>query len=237
MITIQKIGKLLMMLLIVAGLASCNDDNDTEPFEVFGETVTLKKMVNDTVNYAVAYYAFGNYPMTSAKMKFPSGDSISLTDTETSKQTFYKEPDPTDYSKNTPTEGTYTFTVVNEGITHTATDELEIQDFDIPDITEVTPGTSNASLTVKWDKITNADGYVVRLKNDEDETIFVSTLLPSTSSNYIISSSTGFSKQFESGKTYTVELQALLFEDTATASDYWHNIEMISIASQDLVWE
>lgn len=237
MITIQKIGKLLMVFLIVAGMASCNDDDDKAPFAVIGETVTLKKMVDDTARYAVAYYAYGNYAMTSASVKFPSGDSIALSAMEGYKQTFYKDPASADYSKDTPEEGTFTFSVVNEGIKHTATDKLDVKDFDVPTITEVTANTGNTSITVEWDKVTNADGYVIRLMNDEDEVVFISTFIPNTSDNFVISANTGLKETLESGKTYTVDLQALLYEDSATASDRGWNVEMISIASEDVVYD
>ncbi len=235
MITIQKIGKLLMVFLIVAGMASCNDDDDKAPFTVIGETVTLKKMVDDTARYAVAYYAYGNYAMTSASVKFPSGDSIALSAMEGYKQTFYKDPASADYSKDTPEEGTFTFAVVNEGIKHTATDKLEVKDFDIPTITELTANTGNSSISVKWDKVTNADGYVIRLKDDEDKVIF-SAFAPNTSVNFVISSSTGLKETLVSGETYTVDFQALLYEDTATEADRAWNVEMISMTSEDVVY-
>lgn len=237
MITIQKIGKLLMVFLIVAGMASCNDDDDKAPFAVIGETFTLKKMVDDTARYAVAYYAYGNYTITSAKVKLPSGDSITLEGMEGFKQTFYKEPAAADYSKDAPEDGTFTFTVVNEGITHTSTDVLDVKDFDIPTITELTANTGNTSVTAKWDKVTNADGYVIHLMNDEDEVVFISTFIPNTSDTFVINKSSGLKDgSLESGKTYTVSLRALLFEDTASQNDLGRNIEMISMTSEDVVY-
>ncbi|MFV0592293.1 MAG: hypothetical protein ACK5M7_12975 [Draconibacterium sp.] len=236
MITIQKIGKLLLMFLVVAGMTSCNDDDDV-PFSITGDVVTFKQMINDSVSYAPAYYAYGNYKMTSAKVTLPSGDSITLTDNEYGQSTYYQYPDSTDFSTEIPEEGTYTFTVVNEGITHSATDELEVKNLEIPTITEVTAaaGTANGTLTVNWESDTNTDNYVVWLKNDSGEVIFATKSLPNTSTTYIISASTGFTKQFESGKSYTVEVHALLYEDSAL--DYLYNVEMIAIGSEDIVWE
>jgi len=240
MITIQKIGKLFMMFLIVAGFASCNDDNDTEPFDAIGEVVTIKKMdmEADTVVYARAYYVYGNQPMSSAKVSLPEGGTITLTDTDTNKRTYFKEPDAADYSTDAPQTGDFTFTVVNEDIESTFAETTELKTLDIPEITEVTPSVSSGIITVKWDKVTDADSYVVRLKDDEGETVFVGTLLSSSVNNYQIASSTGtFTQSLVVGNTYTVDLQAILYEDTATNSDYMYNIEMIAIASQDLVWE
>ena len=54
MITIQKIGKLFILFLIVAGLASCNDD-DPAPFEVTGEAIIVKRMLEDTTQYALMF--------------------------------------------------------------------------------------------------------------------------------------------------------------------------------------
>lgn len=234
MITIQKIGKLLMMFLIVAGMASCNDD-ETEPFTAYGEVLTIKKLVNDTVNYARAYYVYGNYPMSSATVTLPEGGTMDLTSYESNKQTYYEEPAAADYSKDAPEFGDFSFTVVNEGIEHTLAETTEMGTLEI---TEVTVTTGSGIITVKWDKVTDADNYVVRLKDDEGAIAFVGTSLSNSAVTFQIAAGTGtFAQQLVSGDTYTLELQAIQYESTATASDYWHNIEEISIASQDFVWE
>lgn len=240
MITIQKIGKLFMMFLIVAGFASCNDDNDTEPFDAIGEVVTIKKMdmEADTVVYARAYFVYANQPMSSAKVSLPEGGTITLTDTDANKRTYFSEPDSADYSTDAPEAGNFTFTVVNEDIESTYAETTELKTFEIPEITEVTPTVGSGIIAVKWNKVTNADSYVVRLQDDEGETVFVGTLLSSSVDNFQIAASTGtFTKQLITGDTYTVDLRAILYEDTATNSDYLYNIEMVSVASQDFIWE
>lgn len=237
MTTIQKIGKLFIFALLIAGLFSCDDDDDLGEFNYFGDVILAKRSVNDTTAYACMYYAYGNRTISSASVELPDGTTVSLSASSYSSTTFYDLPDISEYSTTSPDLGEYSFTIENEGIEYTTTDTLETSSLEIPVIDSVSY--SAEEVYVEWELPDDdePDSYLVRMVDDDYETVFVGVLMNNTVYAYTISSASGtFSQTPVDGETYMVEVQAFQYEDDASSSNYLYNVNNMAIASTEVTW-
>ncbi len=232
---ILKIGKLLVLFLVFNGLSSCQKDDNEAPFTMIAEVATVKRMINDEVNYARMYYAYGTQPMSSVKVTLAEGGLLNLTSSDASKRTWYMEPELSDFSSEMPTLGEYVFTVVNEDIEHTFTDELGNKGLGFPVISGLTA--KNGMITIDWVSLANAKQYKIIVRNDQNEIHYSGPLLESIAKKFEVSRSTGLSKDLVPGETYKVELMAFIYEDNTTSENYLFNVEEISITSQSVLIE
>jgi len=243
MTTIQKIGKLFILFLIVAGLASCDDDSELEEFNYYGDVVLAKRMLNDSIKYAPMYYAYGNRTITSAEVSLPDGETlINLDPSSYSSATFLSLPDTSDYLTTTPQFGNYTFTIVNDEIEYTTTDLLQNDtSTEIPVIDSVSfLRDEYERVYVKWelaDEENKPDNYLVFMVDQDNESVFTGFLLNNTESTYYVSEGWGsFDQAPIDGEIYTVEVHAFKYENDATTSDYLYNVNTVAIASEDIRW-
>lgn len=235
MVTIQKIGKLFILFLIVAGLASCNDDDEVAPFQVIGEAVIVKRVINQETQYARYFYAYGNQPMTSAEVDLPEGGTITLSEDQT-ERSYYDMPEIEDFTDTVPPIGQFEFTVVNQGIEHFDTETLEFNDLAIPVIDSVSY--SNQKIYVGWEIPTTdkPDSYLVRLVDDEHNIVFSGVLLNNTADVYYIEASSNGWIEAPEQKAYNVELWAYKYEDGISGNDVHFNVNDLSIASTQVIW-
>jgi len=235
MISIQKIGKLALVLLVLGGFASCKDEQETAPFEVTGEVILIKRMIDDEVMYARTYFAYGNQPMQSGEVTLAEGGTLPLTAADDTKRTWQKTPAIVDFSATVPVIGQFDFTVMNEDIEHMVSDVLEFNDLGFPTIDSA--GYNNGTIRVEWQDVANADSYLVRMVDENYELVFVGQLLNTNYTTYEIASNSGvWSKTPANGETYMVEVHAFKFEDGATNENYLYNANDLSIASKEVVW-
>nr|WP_319998351.1 hypothetical protein [uncultured Draconibacterium sp.] len=237
MINIQKIGKLVLLAFIVTGFWACNDD-DPEPFGFTAEVVTLKRSIGGEEKFALAYYAYGNMKIDSASVKISGDSTLVLPSTGTLKITRYYNPSMEDFTTTAPVTKNYDFSVKNNNVEYTETENHTFTDLDIPTIDSVGVTTNNKSVYVKWDKVDDAEGYFVQIFDNEHKAVFNTGGLISKDSNSITANeSTGrWGASLSAGKTYTVEVQAMLFEDGATNANSGEQIETIAIASEDFTF-
>lgn len=236
MITTQKIGKLLILLFILGGFVSCNDDKqETAPFEVTGEAIMIKRMINDQVMYARTYYAYGNQPMTSGEVILPEGGTLPLTASDNTKRTWENTPSFDDFSTTVPEVGMFDFTVTNEDIEHTVFDVLDFNDLGFPTIDSLK--NNIGSIRVEWQQVEAAQAYLVLMVDENYESVFIGQLLTTDRNTYEIAPDSGvWSKSPVNGQIYIVEVHAFAFEDSATNQDYLYNADEIAIATGSIVW-
>lgn len=234
---IAKLKQLSTALLLGAFLWACDDGESTAPFQVIGDVFVVKKQINGETRFARAYYAYGTYPITSAEVLTPDQQKLTLLQSENGGRTHYKEPANNDFTTNMPPEGTYTFSVINEEIKHTATDILNFSNMDIATIGSTSYNQVQQVLTVNWDAVENAESYLVKLVDSNGNTLFLGTLVNSSRLSYVIGTNTGaWTGSAESGKSYTLQVLAFKYEDAATSSNYQYNIEEATIAEKDIIW-
>lgn len=239
MITTQKIGKLLILFLIVAGLASCNDD-DPAPFGVIGEAIIVKRKVNDEVKYARYFYAYGNYSMTSAKVKLPEGGEITLESLSNNKYSYGYVPDTSKFTTTLPSVGKFKFTVQYDGEEYTDDETLEYHNLAIPVIDSISY--SNQAIHVKWELPTSnkPNYYQARMVDKDSKLVFSGLLLNNTANKIDVSSKYGdfVNGHPKKGETYKIEIYAYKYESGATGTDQQlRNIDDIAIgSSEEIVW-
>lgn len=229
---IQKIGQLILFVLILLGFNSCDKKDNIAAFEVFGDVMIIKRMDSDQSKFARSYFAYGNYPMSSASVSLPEDGTITLTSTDEKLRIYAKQPTPADFSSDSPMIGSYEFTVVNEGIEHMVTDQLTFNDLPYANITGA--NYNSGAIMVEWETVSNASKYEVRLVNSSNELLLKSSLLPDNSTLFQIKDN--FLIAPESGKTYTVEVRAIEYEEDATDGNLDYNINEISIATTSVIW-
>lgn len=232
---IQNSGRLLLGFFLLLGIASCDKENNIEAFEVFGDVMIIKRMDGEYSTFARSYYAYGNYPMSSALVSLPEGGSITLTSPDETLRTYLKEPEINDFGSEPPITGQFDFTVVNEDIEHTVSDQLTFNNLPYATITraEYTAG----AIMVEWETATGADNYSVRLVDENNEIVFIGYLVASDINIYQIANGNGtWQSTPETGVTYTVEVHAFDYEEDATTSNFDYNINEISIATENVVW-
>ncbi|WP_297089301.1 hypothetical protein [uncultured Draconibacterium sp.] len=234
---IQKIGKLLVILFIVTGFAACNED-ETENFELIGEVLTTKRTINGEDKYAQTYYAYANQGMDSAVVILPNGTNVALSSGGSQNLTYMKEPSMEDYSAFAAGAGTYEFVVKSNDLEYTATENHVFTDISIPTIDSVGLDYANQLVGVAWENYEDANTYVVRLFDEDRETVFISYYFADTAYEITLDSSTGsWQKTLQAGSTYTIEVQAMVFDEEATDSDYFFHIQSIAIGSTDFIWQ
>nr|WP_321353664.1 hypothetical protein [uncultured Draconibacterium sp.] len=236
MINIQKIGKLVLLAFIVTGFWACNDD-DPEPFNFVPEVVTVKRTIDGEAKYALSYYAYGNMKMDSASVKISGDSTLVLSSGNAQKLTYYYEASMEDFSTTAPATDNYDFLVTNKDVEYTATENHTFTDLDIPTIDSVGVTTNSKFVYVEWDKIEDAQNYVVWVFNDDHEAVFNSNLISKDAESFTANESTGkWETSLATGETYTIEVQAILYEDNATNADYFQQIETIAIASEEFTF-
>ncbi|WP_319230443.1 hypothetical protein [Draconibacterium orientale] len=237
MINIQKIGKLVLLSFIVTGFWACNDD-DPETFNVIGEVVTLKKSIDGEEKFALSYYAYANMKIDSASIDFAGDSTLTLSSADAQKLTYFFEPSDAGFATTAPETENYDFLVVNNDVEYTATENHVFTDVDIPTIDSVGVTTSSESVYVEWINHEDAQNYVVRILNDDHETVFNSYIIADDAESFTAEQGTGsWETSLTSGETYIIEVRALVFEDNATNADFFYQIETIAIASEEFIFE
>jgi hypothetical protein len=229
-------------LLLIVGiiiLFSCDNNNKVE-FKVIPEVILLKKEINDTVKYGLAFYAYSTSALQSAEVTFP-GLAVSKANLAIFKNnlfTFAKEPVLNDFSTTEPLYGEYKFTSQNtEGEISEGSDLLVAGDLEIPTIISTTYNTSNNTLKINWEKIEGTDSYFVKLLNQNLETIYTGYMVDPDSTNYTIyPNDQGWEQSPVSGTSYILQLNTVLFEDYIDLTEYYYHLNSISIKETPIVW-
>ena len=239
MIKIQKISKAFILLVAVAGIISCNEDN-VEPFEGIGDVYTTKRIIHDEPQYAQSYFAYGTQPMSMAKVSTPDGDEIQLTATDAIENTWAKSADLFDYSPDFPMEGDYLFTVLHEDVPHEFSDKVTFIDLDFSEITltEMIDGV----LTVEWSAGPDSQGHSIRLLSPTGDLVFISSFVLEQNTKLVIGENMGAENWADGypnvGEDYTLEIHSFAFESTAANQDRIDlHIEEIAISEETVTWE
>lgn len=238
--TSQSSKKFLPLLILVSLFASCNKDTDNNDFEVFADAYIVKKLMDNEVKAAVAFYAYANGSIASVTVTPPpeGGESFELVRIPESSYTFFKEPEAADFKTELPAAGIYQFEVKSkDGKIIQQTDLLEITGLEIPQIESTTYQPESFSLKVTWESVTGADGYVLKLLNEEGLTNYISFAIAPTVKEFVINSSSGnWNIEAYPGDNLMLQVQAFAYDSDASAELNIYNIGEISIAEKEITW-
>ncbi len=233
----KRIGLMMLTSLI---LVSCFK-NEEVALEADTDVYMIKKMSGETPVYGVAFYAYCNHVMKSGTVTQTGdlGSQVNLGLNPGSIYTLYKEPTENEFYGTLPEESEYRFNVVAEnGQTSESSDYLKVKDLGIPTILKAEVGDVEKLLDITWTKITDADGYVVKIVEDNGSYIYSSGALSPETDTLSINLLVGnWTKTMEKGNTYNIEISAFAYEDNANALTAIYNIESISIAQMSITWE
>lgn len=228
----------ILFLLGATFFVSCIENND-EPFELTPEVICFKTKVNDTMRYALAFYAYANYSIDSAKVAYPgtSGSPVILTPYAETKNTYAKQAGLNDFSKNVPVNGMYSFTVYKGGKIYTENDSLATNNLILPNITGTSYSASTSTLSINWAKVDGAQNYFVRLYNQNKELVYTGYTIHPDSTHYGIKPiDQGWEKSPVTGTTYTLQLNALTYEPNVSQSDLLYHLNSIVFTETPVLW-
>lgn len=227
-----------LVLLMTVLFTSCLENKDPQ-FDIVGDVFVVKKRVDNEVKYAPTYFVYGNLGIKSAKVTLPdAGGTVTLEGT-TGSLTYFKEPAEADFSANTPDEGNYLFEAISsKDETLQIGDELEIEDLIIPDF-DILEFESSTKLHVSWNEITGADGFFLRILDDEGNYVYISNSIDKNTFEYNImdDDSQNWKQSVSSGETYTIQINAVVYDAEATAISSAYNIQMIATSQAQITWE
>jgi len=228
-----------MVLLMGVTFTSCMDNPDPQ-FDILGDVFVTKKMINNEVLYAPSYFVYGNLGMISATATLPdAGGSVDL-DGTTGGLTYSKEPSEADYSVNMPAEGNYLFEAVSsKDETLQASDQLQLDDLAIPEFDNI-EFVSTSTLQVSWNAVSGADGYYIKIVDNDGTDVFLSYSIDKDVTEYTIleSDATGnWDQPASSGQTYTIQITAFTYDSDATLNNSGYNIQEVAIGQSQITWE
>lgn len=231
---------ILIFLLIALLFTACKKETGETEFEVFADAYTVTKLVDGEPQTAVAFYAYGNKNIASARVTPPTGESglVQLAASDGSSFTFYKEPEPKDFNTEWPTEGIYVFDVEStNGETIQETDFLEIINLEIPEIVSTSFNTNTLTLTVKWETVAGAEGAAVKLTDKQGNIIFISYgLSPSTTEFPLGTGSGTWTSSANLGDELILQVQAFVVESDVNEEISLYNIAGIAIGEKEIIW-
>jgi len=220
---------------------SCIDDPEPPELTVLPDAFVQKQVQNGVEKYGVVFWILGNKEIQTVTVEGPGDASWTLEGDNSTSRVFSLFPEDEDYVLVKPAQGDYKFTVKSKQADEaaiTVVDKLESAELDamVIDTTQFV----NSKLKTIWEPVEDADAYLVRMYNQSNKLVFMGPKVGKTTTNY----SFGMADQgwtpgmtAESGKTYKVEVLALLYESTSSASDKEYNIQFISLASTNVVWD
>jgi len=237
MFRFKKVIILVIVVAIVSGLISCDNENTGDAnIQLIGDVFVLKRILDEKNQYGYTYYLYGNYPLSSANVTTPNGEIIPLPASDQLSLVFSKDPDSNDYSENTPQNGTFDFSAIHLDQKFNSTDELDFIDMDIPVIASTEYLGSTETLKIEWNSVPEADSYIVRMINIDSEVFFTGYLLDKDATSYEINQNTGtWLDQPNYNDPFVLELHASRYEENVDELETYH-IEEITIAEKTVYW-
>ena len=230
---------LICFLVSTLATVSCVKDAET-PFQGIGDVAIQDIKTDAGVKYAIVAYVTANKEIQSAKITAPgtNGRVYQLSATSAAEQ-FAFIPQAGDYTSDIPVSGNYSIEVTSLlGETLTGKDVVGSEKL-LPIVISAATMDSQ-KLKITWDKVTDAETYVVKLYSaDKSELLFVSNFLLSSDVQYEIEAAT---QGWFTGKSpvvntnYVVELLGIRSEADAS-TDKVNNLQFITTDSKTVKWQ
>lgn len=238
---IKIAGKHILMFTIILILAACSKDDEVT-FDVHGDVVFLKKMVNNVPVIGTSYYAYSGKTMSSCTVTTPnSAEILNLSAYGINTFLFAFEPVDSAYSSSSPVVGNYIFHATSsDNETMEVSDEQSFSDLGFAQLNERTFDTNNSWLHLTWGEVANADNYSVSLINSAGEIIFNGYAVNADSPEFYISTFLDvgiWTRQPNNGDTYTIRIKCVKYDSDATEDDYTYSVQEISQKDYSVVWK
>lgn len=231
---IKPAAALLSSALLVS---SCvNTEPDTTGY---GDVYILTEIVDGDTLKGLGLHAFSYSEFTSVNVEFsgPQGQTYVLEPYMGYNQDFVWTTPANEYSETLPAAGDYVFNATfRNGEVKTFYDKLYSTLVYPPLITKCEMNASTREVELKWNKVSNADSYNVKLMNDEGDILFVSRVYNNLTEEYRFSKNTDgwqAASYPADGDSVVVELVAYLLEPATMSND----LQCIGKSKKTIVWK
>lgn len=233
----KSLTGVLCLSIGLFSFVSCMKD-EPQQNQAMGDVI-IRDMKTDTgVKYGLQVYVAANFEIHSGKVTDPNGKVYQLSPTSDKFQFIYTMPEA-EYASTMPVKGDYAIEVTSlTGETLYGKDAIGEEK--LTPIVIKSTSFSSGQLKVSWDKVTDADAYIVRLYTEnKKELIYSSSYISSTLTEFQLGSgslgwATGVSPS--ANTNYVVEISAVLVESNVI-SDQGNNIQFITVDSKAVKWE
>lgn len=220
-----------MLVIIATAVASCNKTQD-EATGVGDAIIIVKKSGTETVyGYSLYAYSFSPFKSVTATNAVIPDKTFTLGVNQEYKTNFYFETKDADFISTKPVASTFKFSAVFEnGASDEFQDEVTDKILAVPSIDKTEYNATSKELGVTWTPITGADSYGINILEGE-KVVYGSPELLNTVKYYPVSSTSGWVTGHPVvGKTYTIRLNAYLYEPSGNS----YNIQAVSIAEKTI---
>lgn len=237
MFRFKKIITIILVATIVSGLVSCDDDTtDKGDIQVIGDAFILKRKIDEKIQYAYTYYLYANFPMSSASVTTPDQELIPLAVSDQLSLEFSKEPLFEDYTENIPQSGLFHFNAKYIDTDYNTTDNLTFIDMAIPEITSTEYFYAAETLKVDWNTVPEADSYIVRMIDGDNNVFFTGYLLDEDATSYEINQQTGTWLELPNyDQRFVLEIHASRYVQDIDELELYY-IEEVSICEETINW-
>ena len=230
---------ILLAVFSISSLISCDNNDIQDPVFQAAADIYVRTIKNgEEVVHAPVIYAYSNMALfsTSVNFKGETDPRYDLDDAFEGVNRFRSVPSTSDFTTTDIENGVYEFEITSTGNeVIKLKDELLDARMDVMNITEFTLDDDTHKFDITWDKIDNADVYVVKLMSAIDKNlIFVSNGLSKNTYTFK-PSDRGWSNSItpKEGTTYTVAVCAYLLETDDAPSG---NINHETVEYKEIVW-
>lgn len=235
----KNLRKIVLIAIFGSTLFSC-DTNEYTPPEFDGMTDIFVRCIKngEELQYAPVIYAYSNEPLLNAEAFEPEATqpTYQLAEYFEGKRFFRIVPTAEDFSATDLVNGIYEVKITSENNeTLTLKDKLLESRIDPMVITEFSYKKDFHEFDVSWEKLDDADVYVVKLTEGIDgKVLYVSERIYKTQHNFSLNSMgwTNFVKT--AGTTYVLTVSAYEFETSTATSGYDINSEAVEY--REIVW-
>jgi len=241
MMNFRKVfGGIFCLTVGVLTMVSCDKkDSIVDPLLATVDVYVQDLKGDPAVKYGVVINVTTNFEIKSAKVTAPGTGGKVYNLVATNKKQFVLIPAAADYTTELPVKGDYTFEIVST-MDEKVTGKDVVGDEKLTPISIKTAVITNHLLKTTWDKVSNADAYVVNFYSaDKSTLLFSGSLLASDKVEYEFGSTTS---GWATGKSpvvntdYVVELIGVKYE-TGVTSDKGSNIQFKTLDSKTIKWE
>jgi hypothetical protein len=231
----MKLINSFVFALIALLIVSCNKSNDDASGT--GDAIIISKKLGANVVYGYSLYAytFASFQSVKVTSTIDATKTYTLKENQGYKTNFYYETPDADFTTVKPVAATFSFSAVfNNGATDVFQDELTDKVLPVPVIEKTESGTDDKDVTITWALVTGADSYGINIL-EGTTVVFASLELVNTTKTLTVASTasgwiTGFTP--EAGKTYTVRLNAYLYEPSGNS----YNLQAVSTTEKSIIW-
>lgn len=222
-------------------LTSCLEDPEPVALDAVPD-VFVQKVVQDGIEkYGLAFWVLGNKALDSVMVEGPDDETWALEEDPAGNRVFSLIPDEEDYTDSMPDAGDYIFTVQSTQADEAAlTLKDELEDDELAAVVIDSTKFNNLKLEIYWQEVDGADASYVRLYDDTNDLIFMSSRLDGDETDYSFGiADTGWansSNKANNGETYRVEVMAILYESGSTSTNRDYNVQFISKAAAEIIW-